>query len=120
MKHKNFNLYFDLENVFCEDNVDHTSLTVITATQKLSSDFNYRFSPGGHAGMADIMLSVLYPEYVPSDKIGDQDVYFNNLDLNIYILTAKDRLMIIMPNTINKKQYDFIEEYFNNLKKTQE
>ena len=112
----NFN--FNLNNVFTENNRDNTSMTIITPSQRLSVDFKYFSVPGGHAGMADIMLEHLYPEYVPSKLIGDQNIYFDNFGNNVFILTAKKKFWIMYPNNINKEQYNEIISYIESIKNT--
>lgn len=111
------NSVFDINKVFSEQNKEHTSMTVITPSQQVSCSFEYRFSPGGHAGITDIILSRIYPNYKEIKIFGDQEIYANNGDINIFIITIKTFIAIfIPPNGINQTQYEYLYNYINSFK----
>ena len=93
-------------------------MSVITPTQKVSVDFDYYCVPGGHAGITDLILSRIYPKYKPCILFGDQQIYFDNSEFNIFIITIKNILCIIMPPKINDFQYKTLCEFVKKLQNT--
>lgn len=113
------NYTFDINKVYTkEHNERHTSMSVITPTQKVSVDFDYYCVPGGHAGITDLILSRIYPKYKPCILFGDQQIYFDNSEFNIFIITIKNILCIIMPPKINDFQYKTLCEFVKKLQNT--
>lgn len=113
------NRTFNFNQVYSDINTRNCSATIITRSQKMSLAFDHFTSPGGHAGITDVMLSYIYPDYKRSKFFGDEHVYFDNLDNNIFVLTMKSFLIIFVPSKINQFQYDCITRYINELKKNE-
>lgn len=113
------NSTFNINDVFTDEkNHQHTSITIITPSQNVNCEFNYRLSPGGHAGITDIILSRIYPEYEGTNLFSDQEIYAKNAKNNIFILTIKTFLIIFIPEVINQTQYDYLYSFIDNFKKT--
>lgn len=113
------NQQFNFDQVYSSINDHHSSSTIVTPDKQMSVAFDYRSSPGGHAGMTDMMLSRIYPNYQRCKIYGDENVYFDNLDKNVFILTMKALLIILTPPKINEYQYQQIIAYVNRLKNTE-
>lgn len=113
------NYTFNINKLYTkEHNERHTSISVITPSQKVSIDFDYYRVPGGHPGITDLILSRLYPKYKPCILFGDQQVYFDNGEYNIFIITIKNILCIFVPTKINEFQYKTLYEFIKKIQNT--
>lgn len=109
------NAKFNIDNLFLDEDSSF-SITVITPSQKLSVPFEYDNKSGGHATIANIILSKLYPDYIKEKELDNQDVYFNNRD-NIFILTRIDAVMAIIPEDgITMYQYTELKNFLERVK----
>lgn len=114
------NAKFDIKDVLSDDTNRDASVSVITPTQMVSVDFKYRLCPGGHAGMTDIILSRIYPDYVRSKSAFDQKVYFRERENNIFITGDEQQITIILPKNegINQMQYECLKKLSEEIKES--
>ena len=114
------NAKFDIKAVLSNNTTRNSSMSVITPTQMVSVDFKHTLSPGGHAGMADIILSRIYPNYVRSDYPWDQSVYFRERENNIFVAGDEEQIAIILPSgeRINQLQYESLRKLTEDIKKS--
>ena len=115
------NATFNTEELFSNNNVDSKclSVTIITPTQRVSVAFYRSHVPGGgHAGMVDVMLSKIYPNYTRAKSFDDQTIYSRNNENNIFILTFDLTILVFTPkgNKINQTQYDKLKQYMYEIK----
>lgn len=114
------NVKFDIKDVLSDNTSRSSSVSVITPTQMISVDFKYGLCPGGHAGMTDILLSRIYPDYVRSKYWGDQSVYFRERENNIFVAGDEQQISIILPTgeRINQMQYECLNKLAEGIKES--
>lgn len=114
------NAKFNIKDVLSDNTNRNSSVSVITPTQMISVDFEYKRSPGGHAGMTDIILSRIYPDYVRSKNARSQRVYFRESENNIFILGDEQQIMIFLPSgeRINQIQYECLKKLAEEIKES--
>lgn len=112
-----FNIKEVLSDRTCKD---YCSVTVITPSQTISYAFEHSASKGGHAAIVATILSRVYPNYEHT-FLGDQEIYENEGENNIFILTTDVCIVIIMPRNmiINKWQYKELIRIFKQIKETE-
>ncbi len=115
------NAKFDIETILSDKSTKRcNAVTVITPSQSVSVAFDHSHETLGdqvaeskHSGIADIILSNLYPDYATPQE-GTESVYFGDKgkETNIFILMLEAGPVIFMP------EYDGISEFqYNNLSK---
>ena len=116
------NATFDIKQLFSNNRKDEDciSVTIITPTQRMSNAVYRSHTTGGHAGMTDIMLSRIYPDYIHTEALGDQRVYSRNKENNIFILTLDNIVVVDGPDKINQTQYDELEQYMYEVKNSEQ
>lgn len=114
------NAKFSIKDVLSDNTNRNSSVSVITPTQMVSVDFKYKLCPGGHAGMTDIILSRIYPDYVRSKYWGDQSVYFRERENNIFVAGDEEQITIILPSgeRINQMQYECLKKLAEEIKES--
>lgn len=114
------NAKFSIKDVLSDNTNRNSSVSVITPTQMVSVDFKYRLCPGGHAGMTDIILSRIYPDYVRSKYWGDQSVYFRERENNIFVACDEEQITIILPSgeRISQMQYECLKKLAEEIKES--
>lgn len=113
------NATFNIKEVLSnKTSTDCCAVSVITPTQMVSVAFEHRLSTGGHASIADIILSRIYPNYVRSNYAWDQKIYARERENNIFILISDQVIAFELPSgeKINQKQYEYLSKFIEELK----
>lgn len=113
------NATFNIKDLLSDaTSTDLCSISVLTPSQTVSIPFTYYFNAGGHAQIADMVLSRIYPDYIRSNILGHQEVYFKEKENNIFILLTKKFLTVFTPESekINQKQYNELTNIFEEFK----
>lgn len=119
------NAIFDPNKVLSENSpTEYCFICVITPSQSLKVVFNYEVNPGGHAMVADVMLSRLYPKHKTSVELGkglgDQGVYFREKEDNIFVGASNYYVTtMIPPKGITQKQYTELVNIMQKVIKTE-
>lgn len=115
------NTTFDVKDVLSnKTSNDCCAVSIITSTQMVSVAFENRLSTGGHASIADIILSRIYPNYIRSKDPWEQSVYFRERENNVFILICDQVISINLPKgeKINKMQYNCLKKFIEEIKET--
>lgn len=100
------------------------NVTVITPKQIVSVPFERKTTDKGHEEMTDIILRMIYPDYVPPKELKRNKVYSENCENNIFVLVAGGPgplIMIWIKDSIklSSKQYDNFNNYMQKLKQSE-
>lgn len=99
------------------------NVTVITPKQIVSVPFQRKEINKGHEEMTDIILRMIYPNYISPKELGRNKVYSDNELNNIFVLVAggiSPLIMIWIQDSIKltSKQYNELNSYMENLKQS--
>lgn len=114
------NAIFDPKDLFSDKTSDEScSVSIITPTQMVSTIFNYSNSPAGHAGIAHLLTSLVYPNNTRDFYLGQRIYLLERVD-NLFITATKDGLIVVLPekNEMTQTQYNLFKDYIDELKKS--
>lgn len=115
-----------VEEVFSDyTQLSPCAISIITPSQIVNVPFEHGTTISvGHAALTDIVLSRIYPDYVRTNCLGSDRIYFENQELNnIFIIFTggEDKtICIVLPEkeTITSRQYEELSKYIQKLKES--
>ena len=112
---------FDINKVITEDNIKRknnkniSSATIITPSEVVSGAFDYDNVLWSHQGYADLLLSILYPNYKRTKTIDEVTKVYGENGNNVFIMTNEADVWILINDGLNMYQYNQIVKYINDL-----
>lgn len=109
---------FDVKKVLSHNTPENEcAVSIITPTQEVDVSFPYNNSPGGHAGIAQLILERINPEY-QTHNYGSTKIFTEERKDNIFILASETIIIVIMPkeDKMTKKQYNKLKKYMEEIK----